>query len=212
MSPKQVQDTREKILMVAHELFAKNGFHGTSIRELAKQADVNVAAINYHFENKEKLYWTTFQCSYEWLDEGIKEVAKSSTCTSDLAVNIFDHMMANGTSIVNAFKMMLNDSFTMPKDFQEQSDHNFGPPGGEIIFNQLKAELPDDTPEYALIWGVRGIFTYLAHWALMMNTSYCRDLKKDDPDFSKEGKERSIRLHVESILAYIEMNPEKFSD
>jgi len=38
------------------ELFAKNGFRGTTTRDLATQADVNEAIIFRHFKNKEELY------------------------------------------------------------------------------------------------------------------------------------------------------------
>lgn len=44
-----------KILDVAEELIAKNGFVGTSVRDIAKKAEVNVAMISYYFGSKEKL-------------------------------------------------------------------------------------------------------------------------------------------------------------
>ena len=53
----ETRTTKEKILIAANELFAKNGFSGASIREIATMANVNLAAINYHFKNKENLYW-----------------------------------------------------------------------------------------------------------------------------------------------------------
>jgi AcrR family transcriptional regulator len=46
----------DRIIACAEEAFSKNGYHGTSIRELTKKARVNLAAINYHFGNKESLY------------------------------------------------------------------------------------------------------------------------------------------------------------
>lgn len=47
---KQIQ-----ILLVAEKLFAENGFDGTSVRQIAKEAKVNVAMISYYFGSKEKL-------------------------------------------------------------------------------------------------------------------------------------------------------------
>jgi AcrR family transcriptional regulator len=51
-----VADKKEHILQVAEVLFAENGFEGTSIRDLAARADVNLAMISYYFGSKEKLF------------------------------------------------------------------------------------------------------------------------------------------------------------
>ncbi|MHC4823722.1 MAG: TetR/AcrR family transcriptional regulator [Planctomycetota bacterium] len=48
-------DTKERILQAAKELFAEKGFPGTSMREITSRAEVNLAAINYHFGSKEGL-------------------------------------------------------------------------------------------------------------------------------------------------------------
>jgi AcrR family transcriptional regulator len=51
-------DLNEKqihILQIAETLFAENGFEGTSIRTIAKQAGINVAMVSYYFGSKEKL-------------------------------------------------------------------------------------------------------------------------------------------------------------
>ena len=51
----QRDDTRSKILDAAEQMFAEHGFDGTSIREITRVADVNVAAVHYHFGSKEAL-------------------------------------------------------------------------------------------------------------------------------------------------------------
>lgn len=48
-------DKREHILTVAEELFGNNGFDGTSVRDIANSAGVNLAMISYYFGSKEKL-------------------------------------------------------------------------------------------------------------------------------------------------------------
>lgn len=50
LNEKQIQ-----ILKVAEKLFAKHGFEGTSVRQIAKKADINIAMISYYFGSKEKL-------------------------------------------------------------------------------------------------------------------------------------------------------------
>ena len=44
--------TREHILKSAVELFGEKGFDNTTIRDICKHADANIAAVNYHFKGK----------------------------------------------------------------------------------------------------------------------------------------------------------------
>jgi AcrR family transcriptional regulator len=48
------------ILQAAETLFASQGFHGTSVRDIAHAADVNIAMISYYFGSKEKLIEAIF--------------------------------------------------------------------------------------------------------------------------------------------------------
>src|SRR6201986_2294837 len=50
-----MSDKREHILVVAEELFGDKGFDGTSVRDIAQKAGVNLAMISYYFGSKEKL-------------------------------------------------------------------------------------------------------------------------------------------------------------
>ncbi|MFP5375009.1 MAG: TetR/AcrR family transcriptional regulator [Gammaproteobacteria bacterium] len=53
--------TKDRILAAAEELFAQHGFAGTSLRQLTGRADVNIAAVNYHFGSKENLINEVFR-------------------------------------------------------------------------------------------------------------------------------------------------------
>lgn len=44
-----------QILQVAEQLFAEKGFDGTSIRDIAKHAKINIAMVSYYFGSKEKM-------------------------------------------------------------------------------------------------------------------------------------------------------------
>src|SRR5689334_23896660 len=48
--------TKEKLLDAAEALFMVHGFEATSLRALTAAADVNLAAVNYHFGGKEELF------------------------------------------------------------------------------------------------------------------------------------------------------------
>jgi AcrR family transcriptional regulator len=49
-------DTREKLLKAAEQIFAERGFFATTVREICQRAGANVAAVNYHFGDKLNLY------------------------------------------------------------------------------------------------------------------------------------------------------------
>lgn len=55
------EDRRQQILQVATALFARQGFEGTTTRQIATQARVNEAIIFRHFPHKENLYWAIIE-------------------------------------------------------------------------------------------------------------------------------------------------------
>ncbi len=54
-------DTRTKILDVAERLIAEKGIEATSLRSIVAEADVNLAAVNYHFGSKNGLVLEVFR-------------------------------------------------------------------------------------------------------------------------------------------------------
>ncbi|GIX36454.1 MAG: TetR family transcriptional regulator [Lysobacteraceae bacterium] len=53
--------TKERILGAAEALFAQHGFAETSLRQVTSKADVNLAAVNYHFGSKRNLINEVFR-------------------------------------------------------------------------------------------------------------------------------------------------------
>ena len=61
--------TRRALLEAAAEVFARAGFRAATVREICERAEANIAAVNYHFGDKETLYTEVlkfaFQRAYE---------------------------------------------------------------------------------------------------------------------------------------------------
>ncbi|HQY49365.1 MAG TPA: TetR/AcrR family transcriptional regulator [Thermomonas sp.] len=53
--------TKDRILHAAEDLFAQQGFASTSLRQVTSRADVNIAAVNYHFGSKDNLINEVFR-------------------------------------------------------------------------------------------------------------------------------------------------------
>ena len=78
-----VIDKKEHIINVAIDLFAEKGFEGTSIRDLAGKAEVNVAMINYYFGSKEKLFEYMVEFKSTYIRERLEEITNNEQ-TSDI--------------------------------------------------------------------------------------------------------------------------------
>ncbi|MBV8464649.1 MAG: TetR family transcriptional regulator [Burkholderiales bacterium] len=53
-------DTATRILDAAEALFVEHGFEATSMRMITQRAEVNLAAVNYHFGSKDALFQGVF--------------------------------------------------------------------------------------------------------------------------------------------------------
>lgn len=56
--------TRKSLLEAAGEIFAQKGYRDTTIAEISGRAGTNIAAVNYHFGNKETLYIEAWRCAF----------------------------------------------------------------------------------------------------------------------------------------------------
>lgn len=61
--------TKQRILDSAESLFARHGFAGASLRQVTASAQVNLAAVNYHFGSKENLINEVFRRRLDSLNE-----------------------------------------------------------------------------------------------------------------------------------------------
>ncbi|MBB4037861.1 AcrR family transcriptional regulator [Dysgonomonas hofstadii] len=72
---------KDRILNEAQKLFIKNGFKGTSVRDIAKASGTNVAMVNYYFKSKYSLFEIIFEEALDVLTGRV-----FATITSDLPI------------------------------------------------------------------------------------------------------------------------------
>ena len=58
-------DTRTRLLTIASKLFAEKGFQETTIADICKLAEANIASVNYHFRDKENLYLEAWRYAFQ---------------------------------------------------------------------------------------------------------------------------------------------------
>ncbi len=192
------EETKEKLLEVATELFANQGFEGASIRELARLADVNLGAVNYHFSNKQNLYHEVLKAGFLHFNSQVRKLSEEKERnTEELAIALYLVLSNNGPRLMNQFKMILMDE-PVPENVCSTSQAS-GPPGAEYLSMAIakdtkKVISPDDS-----MWAVRVIFTFVVHNALMASSYFGRHHK--EKLFSTEKMKPAISRLVKSVLS-----------
>ena len=59
------RDVRSDLLKVACKVFADKGYRKATIAEICKRAGVNIAAVNYYFRSKERLYVEAWRAAFK---------------------------------------------------------------------------------------------------------------------------------------------------
>ncbi|MEK7946313.1 TetR family transcriptional regulator [Pigmentiphaga sp. YJ18] len=67
---------RERVIVAAERLFADEGYHGVSMRDIAKAAEVGLPLIVYHFETKLGLYRAIFEYRRDLFDERLRQLER----------------------------------------------------------------------------------------------------------------------------------------
>ena len=137
--------TEDKILLAASKVFTEKGFSGTRTRDIAEEAGINLALLNYYFRTKEKLFVQVMKVKIVLLFGQIIPIDTNEKTTLeekiDLAsVKYFDILTKNPnlpifvlseiqkkTSDVKSilpFEKVLNNSFLMQQIREKQPDQN----------------------------------------------------------------------------------------
>jgi len=82
---REYQTRREEILKAAERVFAQNGFHNSTVAEIARESEFAIGTLYQFFKNKEELYYTMmiekFDLLYSTLLAG---VSKNTKCLEKL--------------------------------------------------------------------------------------------------------------------------------
>lgn len=76
-------DRQLQLLDIACRLFSQRGFNGTSLRDIAQEANITKAALYYHFPNKEALFDKIVLESLEALLNQVREACAAATTPQD---------------------------------------------------------------------------------------------------------------------------------
>ena len=98
ISPKPLNETRERILDEAEMLFANSGFAGTSVRDIAAGAGLTPASLYNHFSNKDALYRAVLSRGVQPLIERLGELSDTQDLhetASHIIEGVMEHLAAH---------------------------------------------------------------------------------------------------------------------
>jgi AcrR family transcriptional regulator len=64
MTEREAEDTKQRLIAVAGEVFAEQGFKAATVRDICQRAKANIAAVNYYFGDKDGLYFEAVQAAH----------------------------------------------------------------------------------------------------------------------------------------------------
>lgn len=101
---RSVRTTRDQLLSIATEMFAENGFAGTSLRSIAKQAEVSPALLVHHFGTKDALVKEAIS---KTLGDWVADEKAAMLDDESRQVENWQSLAAKGATSLNFFKQAL---------------------------------------------------------------------------------------------------------
>ncbi len=117
---RNVEQTRSEILRAAISMFSAGGYVATSLRQISSAANVDLATLKYHFQDKATLYGEAYKVGHERFLAycgpalaalgGVDTVADAHRAVRKIVSRAFDFLSENDTFIRMTLFRILEDS------------------------------------------------------------------------------------------------------
>lgn len=166
--------TRERILDEAEALFANNGYHAVSVREITRAARCNLASVNYHFGNKQNLYLEVFRS--RWLPRASrvhrnfrKSLKNNGTLSPNAVVQSLARAFLEGPMSdderIRHHKLIFGEFAQPTQAFEMVADQVLKPLFTNLM-TDLKAVMPDATRENQMALNAFSILAMVLYFNL----------------------------------------------
>lgn len=196
-------DKKQHILSHAMKLFADKGFEATSIRDLAKVAEVNVAMVNYYFGSKEKLMEAIVEEKAAYMKDRIEELEANKTISEIDKVNVLiEDYVHRITSNPNFHKLLYKELMGSNRENLYQlltntfarNAKNFA----KIIENGIKKKVFKKVDATLTVASIIGSITQI-----MMSKNICNQLidkPQDHEPYTDETFKKRLVTHIKQMI------------
>jgi AcrR family transcriptional regulator len=200
---------RERILREAERLFALRGFHGASLRDIAKAAGVGLSIVVYHFDTKQGLYRAAFERHLWVLDQRIAELnavtdfAAPDAVERIVAAFVMPVLRLQAAPQGGYYPLLTVREASDPQEAERGITRDYYDPMARQFIAALQRALPNTSPEY-LHWAY--LFSV---GALVMNSFDERMARLSENRYQPGEMPTKARLLIAYIAAGIRGGPDK---
>ncbi len=196
-------DTKTRILDGAEQMFAREGFHNTSLRALTDLAEANLASVNYHFGSKEALLQTVIERRLLPLNrirqEKILNVAQENSTLPEaealLRAFIEPTMeFRNSSPGARDFISLIGRSLSEPDETVRNCFMDLSQPILQVLFEALHQALPQLSPAI-LMTRLQFIMGTMSHVMCMSSPSVF-----NNPELPQPLDDNAL---VEQLIKYV---------
>ncbi|WP_164851254.1 TetR/AcrR family transcriptional regulator [Larkinella soli] len=116
MSNSQIS-TEDRIKEAAKKVFLEKGFDGTTTRDIAKQAGLNCALMNYYFRSKQKLFSSVFEDMLILFFQGMTNILNKPISLKEKVVELVNHDFRTLVENPSLTNFVLNELHREPERF-----------------------------------------------------------------------------------------------
>ncbi len=134
------EQTRSAILQAAHDLFVEQGYHGTSMRQIASQAGLALGGLYNHFPSKEAVFEEVF-FAYHPYHEVLPYIQQAQGATvEELIRDATQHMVAAVRGRPDFLNLMFIEMVELKSAHAQKLINTFYPIGLEIVGRLMQTE------------------------------------------------------------------------
>lgn len=140
--------TKTRLLAAAREQFALHGVKETTVRDICTRAGANVAAVNYHFGGKDKLFMAVLMDFLEQarlkypVNMGLGPEAPAEEHLKAYIRSLLYRLMGDGDPVNEKLGQLLSAEFIEPSDNFEIVTERFVTPHHKVLLDILRQLLP----------------------------------------------------------------------
>jgi AcrR family transcriptional regulator len=198
-SPTRGEQTRTAILQSAHDLFIKQGYHGTSIRQIAQDAHIALGGLYNHFSSKEQVFEAVFLAFHPYHEVLPMIAAAKGTDLEQLVQDAIRRMVQVVAGRPDFMNLMFIEMVEFKSIHAQQLFASLFPKGTQILqhFVDSYPEQIRSIPSSMVVRTFLGLFFgyYLTETALAPGAP---------PEFRENARQYFVDIYLHGILASTE--------